>query len=247
MGGLRYISGFPDLPPLRVGLSIGDSIAALYATIGTLLALQEARSSGRGQVVDVALTEAVFSMLESIVPEYGHDGRVRERTGNLLGGAAPTNTYRTGDERWLAIGANGDGIFRRFAPAIGRSEWLDDPRFATNQTRRENVEELDRSIAEWVAGRPLAESMEILARAGVPAGPVYSVEDIAADPQYQEREMLVDFPDPRLGHLLMPGIVPRLSRTPGAIRWAGPDLGAHTADVLAEFLGQAGPDDSQRE
>ena len=237
MGGLRYITGFPDRPPLRVGLSIGDSIAALYATIGALLALQEVRVSGRGQVVDVALTETVFSMLESIVPEYGHDGRVRERTGNLLGGAAPTNTYRTGDERWLAIGANGDGIFRRFSPAIGRPEWLVDPRFATNQARREHAQELDRLIGEWVGARPLAESMEILAQAGVPAGPVYSVEDIVADPQYQAREMLVDLPDPRLGHLLMPGIVPRLSRTPGAIRWAGPDLGAHTAEVLAELLG----------
>jgi crotonobetainyl-CoA:carnitine CoA-transferase CaiB-like acyl-CoA transferase len=238
MGGLRYITGFPDRPPLRVGLSIGDSIAALYAAVGALIALQEARVSGRGQVVDVALTESVFSMLESIVPEYGHDGRVRERTGNLLGGAAPTNTYHTGDDRWLAIGANGDGIFRRFSAAIGRPEWPADPRFATNQARRENVHELDRLIAEWVAARPLAESMEILAQAGVPAGPVYSVANIAADPQYQAREMLVDFPHPQLDHLLMPGVVPRLSRTPGAIRWPGPDLGAHTAEVLAELLGE---------
>jgi succinyl-CoA---D-citramalate CoA-transferase len=247
MGGLRYITGFPDRPPLRVGLSIGDSIAALYATIGALLALHEARTSGRGQVVDVALTEAVFSMLESIVPEYGHDGRVRERTGNLLGGAAPTNTYRTGDERWLAIGANGDGIFRRFSVAIGRPEWLVDPRFATNQARREHAQELDRLIGEWVGARPLAESMEILAQAGVPAGPVYSVEDIAADPQYQARDMLVDVADPRLGHLLMPGIVPRLSHTPGAIRWAGPDLGAHTAEVLAELLGPVVSEGDQSE
>jgi crotonobetainyl-CoA:carnitine CoA-transferase CaiB-like acyl-CoA transferase len=247
MGGLRYITGFPDRPPLRVGLSIGDSIAALYATIGALLALHEARTSGRGQVVDVALTEAVFSMLESIVPEYGHDGRVRERTGNLLGGAAPTNTYRTGDERWLAIGANGDGIFRRFSAAIGRPEWLVDPRFATNQARREHAQQLDRLIGEWVGARPLAESMDILAQAGVPAGPVYSVEDIAADPQYQARDMLVDVADPRLGHLLMPGIVPRLSRTPGAIRWAGPDLGAHTAEVLAELLGPVASEGDQSE
>jgi crotonobetainyl-CoA:carnitine CoA-transferase CaiB-like acyl-CoA transferase len=247
MGGLRYITGFPDRPPLRVGLSIGDSIAALYATIGALLALHEARISGRGQVVDVALTEAVFSMLESIVPEYGHDGRVRERTGNLLGGAAPTNTYRTDDERWLAIGANGDGIFRRFSAAIGRPEWLVDPRFATNQARREHAQQLDRLIGEWVGARPLAESMEILAQAGVPAGPVYSVEDIAADPQYQARDMLVDVADPRLGHLLMPGIVPRLSRTPGAIRWAGPDLGAHTAEVLAELLGPVASEGDQSE
>jgi formyl-CoA transferase/succinyl-CoA--D-citramalate CoA-transferase len=200
------------------------------------MALHEARSSGRGQVVDVALTESVFSMLESIVPEYGYDSRVRERTGNLLGGAAPTNTYKTGDDRWLAIGANGDGIFRRFSDAIGRSEWLNDPRFATNQARRQHAEELDELIAQWVAGRSLEMAMETLAEAGVPAGPVYSVADIAKDPQFQERRMLVDVPEPRLGHLLMPGIVPRLSRTPGRIRWAGPDLGAHTDQVIGELL-----------
>jgi len=237
MGGIRYITGWPDRPPLRIGLSIGDSIAALYAVIGTLLALREAERNGHGQVVDVALSESVFSMLEAIVPEYGYDGRVRERTGNLLGGAAPTNMYPTGDSRWLAIGANGDGIFKRFTAVIGQPSLADDPRFSTNQVRRANVEALDALIAEWTSTRTLDEAMVALDAADVPAGPVYSVKDIAEDPQYQAREMLVDLPDDRLGHLLMPGVVPKLSRTPGEVRSAGPDLGADTAAVLAQVLG----------
>ena len=237
MGGIRYITGWPDRPPLRVGLSIGDSIAALYAVIGTMMALRQAEQTGQGQVVDVALSESVFSMLEAIVPEYGYDGRVRERTGNLLGGAAPTNMYPTADDRWLAIGANGDGIFKRFTAAIGQPELADDPRFSSNQARRAHVDALDALIAEWTRGRTLDESMVVLDGADVPAGPVYSVKDIAEDPQYQAREMLVDLPDPRLGHLLMPGIVPKLSETPGEVRTAGPDLGQHTMEALGRLLG----------
>src|SRR5688572_2410314 len=237
MGGIRYITGWPDRPPLRVGLSIGDSIAALYAVIGTMMALRHAERTGTGQVVDVALSESVFSMLEAIVPEYGYDGRVRERTGNLLGGAAPTNMYPTSDDRWLAIGANGDGIFKRFTAAIGQPDLADDPRFSTNQARRANVEVLDALIAEWTRGRTLDAAMVVLDGADVPAGPVYSVKDIAEDPQYQAREMLVDLPDDRLGHLLMPGIVPKLSETPGAVRTAGPDLGEHTLEALGRLLG----------
>ena len=237
MGGIRYITGWPDSPPLRVGLSLGDSIAALYGVIGTLLALHDARASGRGQVVDVALTESVLSLLEAIVPEYGYDGRVRERTGNLLGGAAPTSTYFTADRRWIAIGANGDSIFRRFCAAIGQPELPDDPRYATNQARRKHVADLDRIIGAWVAGRTLDEAMAVMDAHDVPAGPVYSVADIAADPQFRAREMLLEVPDERLGTILMPGIVPRLSRTPGAVRWPGPDVGAHTAEVLRDLLG----------
>jgi crotonobetainyl-CoA:carnitine CoA-transferase CaiB-like acyl-CoA transferase len=237
MGGIRYITGWPDRPPMRVGLSIGDSIAALYAVIGTMMALRVAEQTGKGQVVDVALSESVFSMLEAIVPEYGYDGRVRERTGNLLGGAAPTNMYPTGDERWLAIGANGDGIFKRFTAAIGQPELADDARFSSNQSRRANVEALDALIAEWTSSRTLDDAMVALNAADVPAGPVYSVQDIVEDPQYQAREMLVDLPDDRLGHLLMPGVVPKLSRTPGGVRTSGPDLGADTAAVLGQLLG----------
>jgi crotonobetainyl-CoA:carnitine CoA-transferase CaiB-like acyl-CoA transferase len=237
MGGIRYITGWPDRPPMRIGLSIGDSIAALYAVVGTMMALREAERTGQGQVVDVALSESVFSMLEAIVPEYGYDGRVRERTGNLLGGAAPTNMYPTGDDRWLAIGANGDGIFKRFTAAIGQPKLAEDARFSSNQARRANVEALDALIAAWTSSRTLDEAMVALDAADVPAGPVYSVKDIAEDPQYQAREMLVDVPDSRLGHILMPGVVPKLSRTPGEVRTAGRDLGADTAAVLGQLLG----------
>ena len=232
MGGIRYITGWPDRPPLRVGLSLGDSVAGLYATIGALLAIIEARATNRGQVVDVALTESVFSLLESILPEYGYDGRVRERTGNILNGAAPSNTYPTRDGHWLAVGANGDAIFRRLCEAMGRPEMGADPRFASNQGRREHVQELDREIGAWIEQRSLDEAMQVLTEYGVPAGPVYSIADIANDPQYQLRDMLLRVSDDRVGSILMPGVVPRLSRTPGSVRWSGRPLGADTDAVL---------------
>ena len=234
MGGIRYITGWADRPPLRVGLSLGDSVAGLYATVGVLLAIIEARATGRGQVVDVALTESVFSLLEAILPEYGYDGRVRERTGNILNGAAPSNTYLTADGRWLAVGANGDGIFRRLCLAMGRPDMADDERFRTNQGRREHVDTLDRAIGEWIGARTLDEALEVLTESDIPAGPVYSVGDIAHDPQYQARDMLLEVPDERVGRVLMPGVVPRLSRTPGSVRWSGPDLGTHSAEVLED-------------
>jgi crotonobetainyl-CoA:carnitine CoA-transferase CaiB-like acyl-CoA transferase len=232
MGGIRYITGWPDRPPLRVGLSLGDSVAGLYATIGALLAIIEARATGRGQVVDVALTESVFSLLESILPEYGYDGRVRERTGNILNGAAPSNTYPTQDGHWLAVGANGDAIFRRLCEAMGRPEMGADPRFASNQGRREHVHELDETISAWIGKRSLDEAMQVLTEYGVPAGPVYSIADIANDPQYQTRDMLLRVPDERVGSILMPGVVPRLSQTPGGVRWPGRELGADTDAAL---------------
>jgi crotonobetainyl-CoA:carnitine CoA-transferase CaiB-like acyl-CoA transferase len=232
MGGIRYITGWPDRPPLRVGLSLGDSVAGLYATIGALLAIIEARATGRGQVVDVALTESVFSLLESILPEYGYDGRVRERTGNILNGAAPSNTYPTQDGRWLAVGANGDAIFRRLCQAMGQPEMGADPRFGSNQGRREHVQELDQAIGAWIGQRSLDEAMQVLTEYGVPAGPVYSIADIAKDAQYQARDMLLQVADERVGSILMPGVVPRLSQTPGSVRWAGPELGADTDAVL---------------
>jgi crotonobetainyl-CoA:carnitine CoA-transferase CaiB-like acyl-CoA transferase len=232
MGGIRYITGWPDRPPLRVGLSLGDSVAGLYATIGALLAIIEARATGRGQVVDVALTESVFSLLESILPEYGYDGRVRERTGNILNGAAPSNTYPTQDGHWLAVGANGDAIFRRLCEAMGRPEMGADPRFASNQGRREHVHELDQAIGAWIGQRPVEEAMQVLTEYGVPAGPVYSIADIANDPQYQAREMLLRVADERVGSILMPGVVPRLSQTPGSVRWPGHELGADTEAAL---------------
>jgi formyl-CoA transferase len=235
MGGIRYVTGWPDRPPLRVGLSIADSVAALYGTIGALIALQERATSGQGQVVDVALTEGVFSLLEAILPEFGHTGSPRGRTGNTLNGAAPSNVYVTGDEKYLAIGANGDSIFRRLAKAMDRPELADDARFASNQARRDNVVELDALIAAWTGSLPLAAAREALEQQDVPAGPVFSIADIVADEQYQARDMIVEVPDERVGTILMPGIVPRLERTPGSIRWPGPELGRDTEEIEREL------------
>lgn len=235
MGGIRYVTGWADRPPLRVGLSIADSVAGLYGTIGALMALHERRTSGLGQVVDVALTEGVFSLLEAILPEYGFDGRTRSRTGNSLNGAAPSNVYVTGDDKHLAIGANGDSIFRRLANAMGQPELADDPRFSSNQARRENVDALDQTIADWVRSLKLTDAQAALDEHSVPAGPVYSIADIATDEQYLARDMLLELTDERVGRLLMPGLVPRFERTPGQIRWAGPPLGQDTEAVTAEL------------
>jgi formyl-CoA transferase len=233
IGGIRYVTGWPDRPPLRVGLSLADSVAALYATIGLLMALHERKASGRGQVIDVALTEAMFSMLEGILPEYGYDGRTRERSGNTLNGSAPSNVYHTGDDRWLAIGANSDSIFGRLAKAMQMPGLSTDPRFATNQGRRQHHDELDRIIADWVRRHPADELKAALDEHSVPAGTVYSIADIVADPQFQARNMVVDVPHEGLGRVLMPGVVPRLDRTPGAIRWSGPPAGSHNDIVRA--------------
>lgn len=235
MGGIRFVTGWPDRPPVRIGLSLADSIAALYGTIGTLMALHERRVSSLGQVVDVALTEGVFSLLEAILPEYGFDGRTRQRTGNTLNGAAPSNVYITADGKHLAIGANGDSIFRRLAVAMEQPGLADDERFCSNQARRDNVRELDELISAWVGSLPLASAKAALDGVDVPAGPVYSIADIVSDLQYQARDMIVEVPDERMGTILMPGIVPRLDRTPGSIRWAGPELGRHNDEIKGQL------------
>lgn len=243
MGGLRHVTGFPDRPPLKMGVSIGDAIAALYATIGTLAALRRREATGRGEVVDVALHEAVFSLLESILPEYGYNGTVRERRGNALPGSAPSNSYPTADGRYITIGANGESIFARFATAIGKPELRDDPRFADNQARRANSEALDEIIAAWTVDHSMEEIWELLNGAGVPAAPVYSIADIVRDPQFLARGMILEAEGPRsVGRLLMPGFVPRFSEAPSSARWLGPRVGQHTAAVLGEELGLSAAD-----
>lgn len=246
MGGIRYVTGWPDRPPLRVGLSLADSIAALYAMIGGLMALNERAVSGRGQVVDVALTEGIFSLLEAILPEHGFDGRVRQRTGNTLNGAAPSNVYVTADERYLAVGANGDSIFRRLARAMGTADLADDPRFRSNQDRREHVAELDELISTWLRSLTLDEAVAALDAEDVPAGPVYSIADIVADEQYRARDMIVEVPDPRTGSVLMPGIVPKLHRTPGSIRWPGRELGRDNKEFEERLRTRAGVEETLR-
>lgn len=236
MGGIRYITGFPDRPPVRVGLSIGDQIASLYATVGILIALHERQKSGQGQVVDVALTDAVFSLMEGILPEYGQYSVIRERTGNNLSTAAPSNMYLTKDSKWVAIGANGDGIFRRLISLIGQPELTLDPRFIDNASRVAHGQELDAIIGDWVAARTASEVLDSLTRAEIPAGPVYNIADIVSDPQYRARNMILEHHDRRIGKILMPGIVPHLSQTPGGIKWAGPDIGEYNEEIFLNLL-----------
>ncbi|MDH5263277.1 MAG: CoA transferase [Betaproteobacteria bacterium] len=231
MGGMRYITGYPDRAPVRVGISIGDSLAAMFGVIGALTAIHHRATSGKGQVVDVALYEAVFAMMESMLPEYGMGGNVRERTGSALPGIVPSNTYRCGDGKYVVIGANADSIFRRMMKAIGRSDLADDPALADNAGRVKRTGELDRAIGEWTATVTLDEALEVLEQAEVPSGRIYSIADIAADLHYQARGMIERH---KLGDkdLLLPGIVPKLSATPGGTRWIGPRLGEHTDEVL---------------
>jgi formyl-CoA transferase len=238
MGGMRYVTGYPDRAPVRVGISIGDSLAAMFGVVGALSALHERATSGKGQVVDVALYEAVFAMMESMLPEFGIDGFVRERSGASLPGIVPSNTYPCKDGKYVVIGANADSIFKRMMRAIGRPDLADDPSLAGNDGRVKRTEELDRAIAEWTLRHDLEEILEVLDEAEVPSGRIYSVADIVADLHYQARGMIERH---KLGasDLLLPGIVPKLSRTPSSIRSVGPELGEHTDQVLRELLGCA--------
>ncbi|MFC5300410.1 CaiB/BaiF CoA transferase family protein [Azospira restricta] len=234
MGGLRYVTGFPDRPPVKTGISIGDSIAALWGALGALMALRHREvNGGRGQVVDVALYEAVFAMMESLVPEFDVFGFVRERTGNIMPGITPSNTHTTRDGKHVAIGANGDAIFRRLALAMGRPDLAGDPSLADNAGRDARRDELYALIDAWVAAHDEAEVLAKLAAAEVPASRIYSVADMFADPQFLAREMLQTVTLPGGRDCRMPGVVPKLSATPGATEWIGPALGAHTDAVLS--------------
>ncbi|WP_255286591.1 MULTISPECIES: CaiB/BaiF CoA-transferase family protein [unclassified Bacillus (in: firmicutes)] len=238
MGGLRYITGYPDRPPTRVGISIGDSLSALYAVIGALMAVyhRDVNGTGEGQVIDVALYESVFSLMESTIPEYDRAEVIRERTGSTLPGITPSNTYACADGKYVVIGANGDAIFKRLMNALGREDIAEDPRFENNAKRSEHAEYLDRIIEDWTKSMPFSEVIKYLDAAKVPAGSIYSAEDILNDPHYQARQMIQDVEVEGLGNLKMPGIVPKMSATPGGIEWAGPKLGQHTEDVLKEKL-----------
>ncbi|MBS0543521.1 MAG: CoA transferase [Proteobacteria bacterium] len=236
MGGLRYVTGFPDRPPVKTGISIGDSIAALWGVIGALMALRHKEvNGGKGQVVDVALYEAVFAMMESLVPEFDVFGFVRERTGNIMPGITPSNTHTTRDGKHVAVGANGDAIFRRLMQTMGRPDLADDPTLADNAGRDARRDELYAAIGAWVAAHDETEVLAALAAAEVPASRIYSVADMFADPQFLARGMIemVKLPDGR--DCRVPGIVPRLSDTPGGTEWIGPKLGEHNEAVLGEL------------
>ncbi|WAH37089.1 CaiB/BaiF CoA transferase family protein [Alicyclobacillus dauci] len=238
MGGLRYVTGFPDRPPARLAVSIGDQLAALYATIGCLTALHERTRSGKGQVVDTALYEAVFATMESLVPDYLLAGYVRERMGNEIPGVAPSNIYATQDGTHIVIGANADTVFKRLCEAMRRPDLSTDPKYATHHARGENMKELDALIESWTRGMNAKECLALLEQYGVPSGLIYTVKDMLEDPHYQAREMFVNVPHPIFGDFPMPGIVPKLTRTPGGIRWAGAEvMGQHNEEVYMGLLG----------
>jgi formyl-CoA transferase len=234
MGGLRYVTGYPDRPPVRVGVSIGDSIAALHGVIGALMALHHRNANGgRGQFVDVALYEAVFNMMESVLPEYGMFGFVRERSGASLPGIVPSNTYVTRDGKYVVIGANADSIFKRMMNAIGRPDLAGDPALAHNDGRVARTGEIEKVIGDWVAGHDLDRVLEVLERADVPSGKIYDIADIAQDAHYAARQMIGSYSLKDGKSIKLPGIVPKLSETPGETKWLGPALGEHTAEVLS--------------
>jgi formyl-CoA transferase len=233
MGGLRHLTGFPDRAPCRVGVSIGDSIAALHGVIGALMALRHRDRSGKGQVVDVALYESVFNLMESLLPEYDMFDFVRQRSGASLPGIVPSNTYPTQDGKYVVIGANADSIFKRMMKAIGREDMANDPTLAKNDGRVAHTDEIEQVIAGWTSCHTLDEVVRTLEQAEVPVGRIYDIADIAADPHYLARDMIEQAALPDEHPLKVPGIVPKLSETPGATKWLGPALGAHTAEVLS--------------
>ena len=238
MGGLRNVNGFKDRPPSRIGVSIGDTLAALFATIGCLVAIHERKQSGKGQVVDTALYESVFSIMESVVPDYLLAGYIRERMGNILPGVAPSNIYFTKDKTYIVIGANADGVFGRLCEAMGQSELAEDSRFATHHARGENMKLLDSMIEEWTKTLPAKEALAILEEKGVPSGLIYTAKDIVEDPHYQARDMILHVEHPKLGDFPMPGIVPKLSRTPGEVKHVGPEvMGKHNQEIYYDLLG----------
>lgn len=241
MGGLRYINGFPGEAPPRTGISLGDSLAAMFAVQGILAALYHRDAlggDGRGQVVDVSLMEASFALLESAVPEYDRLGIVRQPSGTSLKGVAPSNIFKSRDDTWVVIAANQDAVFGRLCEAMGRPELADDSRFATHLARGENEQAIDAIIAEWAVQHDAQEVDRILNEAGVVCGPIYTVADIFEDPQFEAREMLLEHVDPEFGEYVGPGIVPKFSETPGEVRWSGTWAeGSHNEEIYCGLLG----------
>ncbi|MBI5790712.1 MAG: CoA transferase [Rhodocyclales bacterium] len=236
MGGLRYVTGFADRPPVKTGISIGDSIAALWGALGALMALRHREvRGGAGQVVDVALYEAVFAMMESLVPEFDVFGFIRERTGNVMPGITPSNTHTTRDGKHLIIGANGDAIFKRLMLAIGRIDLAEDPQLSSNAGRDARAVEIYGVIDAWVRANDQDEVLRIAAQAQVPASRIFSVADMFQDPQFLARQMLEKAQLPDGKEFCIPGIVPKLTLTPGGTDWLGPALGEHTESVLGRL------------
>jgi len=230
---MRHVTGFPDRPPVRMNISIGDALAALHGVIGALIALHHREAhGGKGQVIDVALYEAVFNMMESLVPDYDLFGEIRGRIGTGLTNIVPSNTYATRDGKDIVIGGNADSIYKRLMHAIGRDDLGQDPSLATNVGRVKRTAEIDGAIAAWTAERDLDEILAGLKAADVPHGKIYTAADVVEDAQYLAREMIVQTKLPDGTTLKLPGVVPKLLGTPGSIDWVGPALGQHTQEVL---------------
>ncbi|GAK12629.1 CaiB/BaiF CoA-transferase family protein [Geomicrobium sp. JCM 19039] len=236
MGGIRYVTGFEDRPPARVGISIGDTLAALFSTIGCLTALVERQTSGQGQIIDTAIYESVFSVMESMIPDYLLADYVRERTGNILPGVAPSSIYRTKDDTYIVIGANADAVFTRLAKAMNQPELANYKDYASHVARGRNQKELDALIERWTKDLDASDALQILEDHGVPSGLIYSAEDIVKDPHYAARDMIVTTKHPVLGDFPMPGIVPKLSRTPGQIQHAGSVTPGEANEEIYESL-----------
>ncbi|QDD65989.1 CoA transferase [Herbaspirillum seropedicae] len=246
MGGIRYVSGHPDRPPVRIGISIGDSIAALHGVIGAMMALRHRDVTGgrwngkqgadcvagQGQMVDVALYEAVFNMMESMVPEFDFAGVVRERTGGALPGIVPSNTYTTGEGMNIVIAGNGDAIFKRLMSAIGREDMANDPGLARNDGRVPRTEEIDAAIQQWCSTQTIETALATLQAADVPVGKIYSVKDMMNDAQFLARDMFEQHQFADGTPVKLPGITPKMSETPGQTKWLGPELGAHSDEIL---------------
>jgi len=235
MGGLRHVTGTPDRPPSRTGISIGDTLSALYGVIGAMMALESRRRTGRGQVVDVALYESVFSVMESLLPEFDAFGAIRERTGSILPGIAPSSAYRCSDGSFVLVGANADSIFKRLCKAMGRDDLVEDASLAHNDGRAARQSWLDGEIEAWTSARSPSDVLAALETAEVPASKIYSIADIAADPHYAAREMIRQIRLADGATLKVPGVVPKLSATPGDFDGGGPALGEHTDAVLGEL------------
>lgn len=242
ISGVRALTGYPDRPPTRVGFALADTVAGLYGAFAALAAVRERSDSGRGQEIDVALTEATFSLLDDLLAAYQKLGQVGERHGTGLPGVAPSSIYPTRDGRYIVIGANNDNVFRRLAALMGRDDWLADRGLAHDQGRGSRQTELDAAVGEWTARHDLAGLNELLAEHGVPAGPVYDIAGVVADPQFRARGAIAEMDDPDVGPLALPGVVPLMSRTPGRVAWAGARQGQHNAEVYGELLGLTGDD-----
>lgn len=237
MGGLRYVVGDPATPPSRMGISIGDSLAATFATVGALSALHYRDRTGKGQVVDSAIYEAVLGMMESLVTEYQQTGYVRERTGSILPNVAPSNIYPTSDDKMILIAANQDTVFRRLAAAMGQPELAEDERYNSHATRGRHQQELDDLIGEWTKTKLADELTDLMEESGVPVGKIYRAPDMLEDPHFAAREAIIKLAHPEFGELAMQNVFPKLSLTPGTVRHAGPDLGEHNKQVFSEILG----------